>query len=71
MLEIAAAASIPFRRRADAVERDGRAFPQLSEKVLPVLVKEEIGVLGMKPLASGVDSEKQDRQRRSNACITR
>ncbi len=30
-----------------------RIFAASSSKVLPVLVKEEIGVLGMKPMASG------------------
>ena len=54
MLEIAAEAPLPLRRRANAAERHGRPFPQFRPPVLPVLVKEGIGVLGMKSMGSGV-----------------
>ena len=45
---ISRASTVPFRHRADALERDGRALPQLRPKVLPVLNREGIAPLGMK-----------------------
>ena len=46
---------VHLRHRADAAERDGRALRQLrEERCLPVLVKHQIGVLGMKPMGDGI-----------------
>ncbi len=54
MLEVAAAHKFRF----DAVQMPLNVmdahFRSFEQKVLPVLVKEEIGVLGMKPMGSGV-----------------
>jgi hypothetical protein len=38
----------------NAPERDGCALSQFEKEVLPRLVREQIGVLGMKPFASGI-----------------
>ena len=46
-------------------------FRSFEQQVLPVLVKDEIGVLGMKPMASGASAQERRGQRRSSACTTR
>jgi hypothetical protein len=46
---------LQIRHRADAAERDGRALSQLRQAVLPELVKRNIGVLGMKSMANGIN----------------
>ena len=47
------AAQVSFRYLPDAAERDGRALPQLRAQVVPRLVEQGIGVLGMKPMGDG------------------
>ena len=47
-------ARLPLRHGADAAQRHGRALRSFGRMVLPRLVAEGIGVLGMKPLANGV-----------------
>ena len=46
-------------------------YNSFENKVLPVLVKNDIGVLGMKPMGGGIHPAQRGRRPRSNACITR
>ena len=48
------AAQLHLRCRADAAERDGRAFRQLRQECCRCWRSENIGVLGMKPMGTGV-----------------
>ena len=55
MLEVAGEARLPLRRGADAAQRHGRPFPQFRPAgAAGAGASEGIGVLGMKPMGSGV-----------------
>jgi len=51
----------------NALNVDGRAFPQLWQTVLPKLWEQQIGVLGMKIMGDHIISE--ERRGQGNECL--